>query len=354
MTTYNIDNYDDSVLPGTFSKDLRELIDIAVSLGWKVITSSRQVVTLRSYDDVKSTRIGVSNSKNLDLNRMRRGIMKHADPQYLDAAREALKHGTAKTPLGKVPLSAVVPKEVVEGLEHMKEELEEAQKDEPEAPSVKPDDHVRADAHIISEKPMIAKSSDGEGYESPTTIERRWSDGSRDYKCVDCDFTSPDRLAPSRHYSGAHARGQGRKQAPPRFKVDVPDAVTYNPNAKRVIALATVIEQMMKDGVTDPKVIAERALTWVHEQHGTHVEDPEPLDDSAILARIRSLLDDGSMRDTQRRIEALEEQVIESQRQVETAIEQADVWKARAQRARDTLRAFTELAAEASVEESAG
>jgi hypothetical protein len=323
MPTYTIENFDQSVLPGTFKKDLRDIIGVALTLGWKIITSRKQVINLVSPDGEQSERIGVSNANRVDLQRLRRKIVKYADPAMRDAAAEFIETATVSSVLGDVPAKAVM-KEAARGI-------------------IDPE----PEAHIISEGPMLARGGAGRGYESPTTIERRWSDGSRDYKCTDCDETSPERLSISRHFANVHSRGKGRQPSPPEFKAEV-DAAGYRPNKRRIEALAEVIADLLREGETDAKVIAEIALTWVHEQHGTTLStEAEPMSPEDTLNRIRALLDDGTFRAQQRRLEELETQVV-------TITAEAETYKERAHRAYETLRTFTELASEFSEEEEAG
>lgn len=336
MTTYTAENYDRSVLPGTFKKDLADTIGVAVTLGWKVIVNRKQTVNLISYDGAAGERIGVSNTNRVDVNKLRRTIIRHADPELRAAAADYIETGELATPLGKVPVKAVV-KEAAKGITEPEPE--------PEEESSHGVNEEKPPAHIVSEKPMLASAGSGRGYLSETTIERKWSDGSRDYKCSQCDETSPERLNISRHYANNHSRGKGRGPSPKTFHAEVPDAAAYRPNRYRVAALAAVIAELLEEGITDPEQIAQTALTWVHEQHGSDLStEAEPMTDSEVLARIRRLLDDGTMGKQERRITALENRLA-------AADAEAQHQRERAERARATLHALTDLVSEVSSED---
>lgn len=204
--------------------------------------------------------------------------------------------------------------------------------------------------HIVSEGPMRAKAGDRSAYDSEVTIQRLWSDGTKDYKCVKCDYWSTQRQSVAAHNARKHPGVTSPR--PATYQAVVTDATVYAPRQTRIDALAQVIEEaltaaMQDGGKLDSAQIAKTALTWVHDQHrkGTEFsEDVEPRTPDEVLNRIRTLLDDGTrLRETQR-LSELETRVLEAEERAEQAEKRAD-------QARSTLRAFMDLASELSAED---
>jgi hypothetical protein len=310
MGMYDKDSFDKSLVPTHLKKDVRDLIEIAVMLGWKMHLGSANSVTIVSYDERKKLHFSSSGRASIGMNRMRRDVTKFADPKQLEYGYAAM---SAKDPdLGRLMFAAmptlgqdtvVDHRPEIEAEENeeqrrreQREEIRQARKErEQRAKEIASSESEPADRHIVSEQPMVAKASEGRGYDSKVAIERHWSDGSVDYKCVDCDFASPKRLAIRGHRSGSKHTPRGRDRA--STKVDVPLAATYRPRETRIVALAEVIAGLVAEGTVDPAEIARQALTWVHEQtkYGTgEAAEREPMTAEETLNRIRLLLDDGS------------------------------------------------------------
>lgn len=317
MGMYDKDSFDKSLIPTNLKKDVRELIEVGVTLGWKMHLGSANSVTLVSHDERKKMHFSSSGRASIGMNRLRRDVVKYADPKQLEYGHAAL---AAKDPdLGRLMFAAMptVSKETV--VDHrpeieaeeqrqraQREEIRQAQRDRQKRYEEAQSSESEPERTIVSQKPMVAKDSTGRGYDSKVSIERHWSDGTVDYKCVDCDYTSVNRLAIRGHRSGSKHNPRGRDRN--THKIDVPLAATYAPRQTRIEALAEVIQGLVSEGTVDPAEIARQALTWVHEQtrHGTsEAAEREPMTAEETLNRVRLLLDDGS----QQKIVALTQQI---------------------------------------------
>lgn len=334
MPLYNHETFDQSVLPNGLKADVIKLIGAGVALGWKLHVTSRSSCTLISHDERKKYHFTPRRSST-PLNRVKRDLTKYADPTYLALATVGTSDPEEGVP-EDVALTAwsMVPKVGDEGTVTL-----ERPEDEEQFTSEPP--------HIVSEKPMLAASGPGRGYESKTTIERRWSDGSKDYACTVCDYTSPHRHSVPRHFT---KHSEGTQPLNPKFKAQVPDKAIYRPNKHRVAALAAWLAENLGGGADpDPQAIALAALTWVHEQsvHSTeHAAEREELDDSDILNRIRTLLDRGEEHRLQARLREQEAEIEALRANAAVAEKRALEADARATQARENLRAFVALAEE--------
>lgn len=114
--------------------------------------------------------------------------------------------------------------------------------------------------HIVSEQPFIARNTTGWSYESPGVIVREWSDGHKDFRCMDCTYvhTSPAGI-------GGHRKVHGRlrPQIPvhsdrnKRIDVDTPPTIIHKPKEVLVEAEGSMpdIEDVRNDGKTAAEII---------------------------------------------------------------------------------------------------
>jgi hypothetical protein len=282
------------------------------------------------------------------MNRIRRDVVRLADPQKLKIAYEAsdlFKRGPnrelAGLAMSVLPLPAPGEKgTVVDHRPDLEAEAERKRAEKDEAnrrriaarreaeaakrtldeqdskPQPEPESSD-SERHIVTQKPMMAKSSAGKAYESKVAIERHWSDGSVDYKCVDCDYTTPHRLSIRGHRGKAGHTRRGGRDAGAEFPATVPLAVTYKPRQSRVEALAEELAALVSEGTVDPAEIARTALMWVHEQSrkGSPLSaEREPMTAEETLNRIRLLLDS----DKQAEVDQLQARVDEQDNELQT------------------------------------
>lgn len=365
-------DFDRSLIPNYLKKECREIIEAAVMLGWKMHISSGNSVTIVAPEEKKKYHFSASGRASNSIPRIRRDVVRFADPTKLLLVDSMA--GTDNKDIW-MAASAMLPHLGDEGtvIDH-RPELEreaEAERQRKEAAAEERarrkaaaplrssmgdrDDepnstHQRAvsqgNRHIVSEGPMRAKAGDRSAYDSEVTIQRLWSDGTKDYKCVKCDYWSTQRQSVAAHNARKHPGVTSPR--PATYQAVVTDATVYAPRQTRIDALADIIAGLIaQGGVTDPKVVAKTALTWVHDQHrkGTEFsEDVEPRTPDEVLNRIRTLLDDGTRLRETLRLSELETRVLEAEERAEQA-------EQRAAQAKSTLRAFMDLASELSAED---
>lgn len=339
-------------IPEGYEENARIAILAALSMGWSMVVAPGPSGSLKltSHDGKVSHNFSIG--RKFREERLRRSIFDHADPariQLLDITRD-------------------MPWEVIESLlfrqgvgriTHLPPEPE---------PVARPRDLPR---HVVKVEPMLAAVTGG-AYESKIALERTWSDDTVDYKCVKCDFETENRLGPRAHWrkhinSGEARPGLGKEGQKDAVRgIEVPLAASYMPRPYRLEALTEVINALMGEGILDPTELAKAALTWVHEQSnsgGPGAAESEPLDDSQILQRIRTLLDRGESQrmaaeiETLRnekallteRVETLQVEVAQARETLQaelTAVQnERDRWQDRYLAARGDLRTLRELMA---------
>lgn len=297
-----------SALPGGFKKEVTNLIELASSAGWDVLINGSSVSIVSPGSQAKQYHFSPKKNSG-PLQRIARDIRRLGDPKMVLAMDEKLEDAAdaivASVTRTVTPTPATVAKP----------------------------------RHIVSEGPMLASRGKGDAYKSSTTIERHWSDGSIDYKCARCDFTSIGRLSVSGHWS-KHVREDESARSTAQdnyFKAEVPLAAIYAPRQTRIDALVKVLEGL--DDLTDLRAIATAALTWVHEQSragSSLAAEHEEMTDADILNRIRTLLDTGERAQLHEQNASLTEQVVALTAQVEAA-------EAKAAKMADSLNALREL-----------
>lgn len=101
---------------------------------------------------------------------------------------------------------------------------------------------------IVSEHPWMAhkaaSAAGGTMYESPTTRERRWSDGTLDYVCAKpgCGYTSPRPVSVARHYgrSNDHPKAAEQPVVPGKDYFE-PFTTRHTPSEGRVQAILALL-----------------------------------------------------------------------------------------------------------------
>lgn len=353
---YDEETFDKSVLPSFLKRETQDCIQVAVMLGWKMHLSTGGSVTIVSPCERKRHHFSASGRSSTSLNRVRRDLVRFADPEKLLIADSLIGMGLKPGP-ESVLLNAALPEIGDEGtiVDHRPEQEEEARRErERKAQAAEERERQKAaepqlsSRQIVSQKPMLAKAQEGKGYESLTTIERIWSDGKKDYRCSfqGCLFISDNRGSVPSHYAKAHGAVYGEGEKRNIFKAEVPEAQTYAPRKRRIDALAAVIRELWDVGA-QPEEMARAALTWVHEQSKKGTEfasEREPMTAEDTLQRIRNLLDDGAQFEMRQQMEKMEERLVEAETRAQVA-------EKRAEQARSTLKAFMELARDFTDEE---
>lgn len=325
----------------------------ATNLGWRVATEVGQPsVTIISPDG--KHRHHFAPGRKVRTKRIREDITKHADPEKLEALVNDVDRSVEEILYGKSDVEVEILRPV-----------------EPKPRAIP--------RHVVEVKKMLASAGKAGGYESEIALERLWSDGTTDYKCVKCDHTSEKRLSIRSHWrkhinAGEVEAGIERDVVK---GVEVPNAASYAPRAARVEALAEVLAGLLAGGDCGPEDIAKLALTWVHEQSrkGTRLSaEAEELEPEDMLQRIRTLLLSHDPATAQRMAEveelrtqqaglqaeilrlqqglaAQQQELTTAQQQLTTVQSERDRFEARAARAAGDLRAFRDLLASTVVDD---
>lgn len=390
---YDDDTFDKAVIPGGYAKDIRETVAGAVALGWRLYINGTSM-TIEAPESANAPenkrRLHFSTRRNSGpITRLRKQISKYGDPVKLGLI-QSMSEGVVPNDLNQLNVRGSIVTErprnctlVDRNEEHVQHiwyaeddtdkvrpfacgglKVRRAEKEPEQAPVAKkaatpvptPATVAKRAAkprkQIISEAPMMAHRGGGMSYASATTIERRWSDGSVDFKCVVCDFTSDKRMGIGGHYGRHVQKGEAPKTAQGKDKMHLVEDPTYTepayargytPRRARVEALMESLMALGLDKFTTPQQLAEAvakaSLQWVHEQsaQGTRLAaEHEELSDADILVRIRSLLDQGEYMEQRERLQQLQAEQADLRAQLEEA-------KAEANRQRERFEAFREL-----------
>jgi hypothetical protein len=309
--------------------DLRELVRVALELGWTArMGSNRKTVMLRSHDGKKTLAVDPVKSMNDRLLRQKQAtVMRYGDPikvALLDAAVEM-----PSVMKGTTTLDGVI--RAMSG----------------------GDTEVESGVSEVSRAPWrarrVSNPKGGVVYDSDAVVEVRYSDGSVRWECAfGCGYThesNPRSVAA--HFGKAHTmKGEsapaegGRERIDPTYTEPITHR-DYTPTERLIRLLQHAIEEAM-DGSWTTRDLAVAVLRWQHERVGEGGEPrpSEPLTDSQIVERIRLMLDTGESVEQERKVAALEAEV----RLAEHALL---VMEQRATKAEGTLNALAELAGDA-------
>lgn len=193
------------------------------------------------------------------------------------------------------------------------------------------------DRHVVSERPWMAHQSSGSGtshakaYPTRSTIERLWSDGTKDYRCAydGCEVVKDRPKQIVTHFAAKHVRfGNLEKQGRPTELVDDPNfegtglTRKVRPRKSRIDALARHLEGLDLSAL-NAEELAEETLTFLAElsNSGSSLsQEREPLTPEQIITRIRTLVDPGTYVEQQEVLEerdlqiALLEEELENER----------------------------------------
>jgi hypothetical protein len=263
--SYTRDNYSPSVLPGGLHKDVQAIVTGAVGVGWTVHVKHISATLQAPHPHEDQTIRFSASAPPKNLNSIKRKIAHYADPALLPTVAEPVKEPVAVTAEPKESIMAEETRQsrlqrITEARAKRKAEAEaerqradterkqkvtaiikaEAEAAETESgPDAKFEfseptpsqwrttrkavvTEPKPDRYVVSEEPMIAlaggQRTTGEdevvdrewGYESETTNERLWSDGSVDYTCRQpgCDFSTPHRTGSRGHWRMHVERGE--------------------------------------------------------------------------------------------------------------------------------------------------
>lgn len=349
--------------------DALNLIEFSVAVGWKLIVSSPESVALRAPGDPcpKTIHLSARNKGKAPLRKMIGTIKRYGDPARVHVLKEAATGSPYEDGTFEALLAALttMSDDFEVYLPKPKERfVEEKEVAIPKAPPVKaalPKEREQ-ERNIVSEQPALMhyslSTSGGKSYPSPTTNERKWSDGVIDYACSvkGCGKESDNRLA----FRGAHYAMHVRKGEVPAFDMkalrsQVVDDPNYTEHAwerktgirdARSRALAALLAELDLKNLSADE-LAEKIMDWLAVQGGGGGGfNGEPLSDAQVLDRVRVLVDRGNYSAQADKIEDLGQQVEDTMIYAEQIEELAKSAEERAAKAEGTLAAFRDLVSE--------
>lgn len=318
-----------------FHKDLQEVVLMALDTGWTATRQSNGGIRLHAPDGETNAYVPMTTKPSRNVAQtLRRKVVKHADALRL-AAVVAGSSIEQEVQVGEIPP------------EPPREPRHRAKVEE------KPEAAPGAAATVVSERPFVAKKAPGKDggtvYESQAIVERRWSDGTVDFRCSRCDYAHHNYRSVSAHNGKAHKAANAVEASLPVTLVD--PAYTESPHRGYTPSprlLAAFIEALGSDYSTlPPDALAERMLTWWHERPDIGVPGERRLKDLSAeecLQRIRQIADRGETLTLRDEVEALRVETAQAREALAEA-------QAAAARARGDLAAFRDLAASISTDD---
>jgi len=307
------------------TKDSKRLHELALELGWTA-DQTRKQTTRYTHPDA-SAPVFISEQMRGGHGR----AMQNAEAQLRRVSRAAEKQ-------------IVVPSEVAETVTD-KETTAMPRKRSARHTAPKPQERIE-----VSAKPFRAKhgmtDAGGSVYDSSAVLEVIYDNGDIEYRCTQCSWEHANPRSVAAHYSAKHGvKGGVAKQVKETGRVD-PTAV-WEPNKLQnaaIARLAAEIERAMAVGAADPRAIAT-SIVESRARRG-EVDPAEPiqaLTSDQILAKIRLMLDDGTVQRLENEVAAAES-VIEAERADKAALqEKLTETESRLDQFRSSALAMTDL-----------
>jgi hypothetical protein len=207
---------------------------------------------------------------------------------------------------------------------------------------------------IVWEGPRDSNHGSGKIYASHAVIERRWSDGSVDYRCSwsGCDYTSDKYVSVASHYR-AHVIGKGRTPQPEPYRVDL-DLAEQSRREARIRRLAADMAEADKalDENWEWHELAEFVVAkWERERtEAPPADETRELTPEEVIERIARLVDRGRVSDLLAANQTLADRVDVLASEAARHAADAAVQRAEAERLRAERSALRDLLAD---EESA-
>lgn len=315
-----------------FSKEMKAVIETAVSLGWtgRFVSSGALVLHSPTSEDRVHIPTGKSGDRNTHRTLMRR-VLAAASAEQIEHLTEvidatgatdddrALGFRTEQTAFGEVTTLITPP-------------------EEPSAPT------------IVSRSPFLARGGSGlrdgvaELYASRAITERKWSDGTVDYECAyeGCSYNHSSARSVAGHHS-SHRAGVG---ALPKeiVAVEVDAEPIYDTAIRRLsneieTALA-LLAQRPDDDASLARSLATMMVARRRDRAEPQPHETESLTPEQVLDKVRSLLMAQEITNQRNLAERVEELRAENER----LAEQKDRAVQRAHDLRETLETLASLA----------
>lgn len=312
----------------TFGREAAEFIEVAASLGWKVVFNNTGTsITVVSYDERKRLHLSSRNKGGGLFRKYSKTLAKFAEPD---------RAGTVIA-LSETDLPHEVKREVnlmLGAIELNREDGAVVLPEEPKKERFVPTpaavaERVKDKRHIVSERPAMmhlrpgTDKRPGKSYPSLTTIERRWSDGSIDYACAvpTCGETSENRLAFRGPHWAMHVRkGEAEPVDDDKSRRGAVDDPSYTESAysrkqslkeKRRRELSELLKGINLAEISEED-LADQIMEYLESQMGGGGGGPlEPLTPEQIIDRIRTLVDTGTYSEQEQAIRERDQQIEE-------------------------------------------
>lgn len=349
-TTHEVETLD---LSG-FSTVCKDIIRTAIQLGWigRPVKGGQGIMLISPVDSSQTLTIPGNNTnfRKSRYDSAMRKVVRYADPVHKAVATASIQEfekgrkGITTTEDSPMYSGDTVPAHYDPRPDKPVPRLVTTSGD-PAPPDPEPVE-PEPDVFVVSENPWLARSGTSDRnayvYESGAVVERKWSDGSKDYKCSACDFTDP---APHRI---AHHYRRSSKESHPALErhPETMRAEPYVPQSRSVSA-AQRAEKLAKELAKATEAIGlppqEGTDEWLlslarevinkrderRDAEGEH--EPVPLTPDQIIERIRGLVDDGSYlrrlereRELEARLALIETQAEECKLRAEEAENERD------------------------------
>jgi hypothetical protein len=333
---YDLSNYTPAVVPTAYARDIKQLVLMAISVGWTLHVTSGSAMRLVSPKGEKVIQLNLS-KKSHPLVQYRRWVQQYANPLLAP-------HGKSDAEIEKKAHQIVHGLEVRANTEALKAAENLGASGIVEAHKMA--EEIDLSKVVVYEGPMRSSRSHGKGkrseYESDIANEIQYGDGRRVLTCVRCDYQGSVPLSMSSHWQ-VHVRedrkAKGGHEGPKAVPVIRPDS-EYHPRAERLASLKeALIEAMTQvnwgdiDGAAE--ILAMKALEWDHERRMTH-GDPTEMTPEQVLDRIRGLVDGGKYAERLEEIQSLRHELVESRERFEQVEAERD-------KARDYVSTLREL-----------
>lgn len=330
-------------LSKALGREVISLVEAAVAVGWKVHIVDPRNLTLIPPGPGRRLHFN-AHGKHVSPKRLYATVMRYGDKAKVEALTKLAHNTEADDPAFHAAVTAMAALNVDANEGSIRVDTPEPPKPKPPrrravltppTPKAKPTppQPVRTPEapvparRVVHEAPLLMHYSlsarGGRSYPSPTTLVRKYSDGTEVYACrvPTCDREVPATQENRRSMGGAHwgmhvRRGEAEAVDQTQFKgmaVEDPDytehagtRISNGRRASKVAALARFFASLDDISNLSAKDLAEMVVEHLARQGGMTEGEAAELTDEQVLDRIRRLVDRGQYVEQQSRIEILE------------------------------------------------
>jgi hypothetical protein len=332
-------------LSKSLGSDVISLVETAVAVGWKVHIVDPRNLTLIPPVPGKGKRIHFNaNQKHVSPRRQYAAVLRWGNKEQVELLKRiAHDHGSSDDDFGAaVKIMAAMNVDTVEGSVRVDDFTPPPPKKRHQRPRIEPQPVTTTkvapkptpvpappvrERRVIHEAPLLMHYSlsrlGGKSYPSPTTLVRKYSDGTEVYACAvsTCDREVPAKKENRRSMGGAHwgmhvRRGEAEPVDQSQFKgmaVADPDYTEHDGTrihngrrASKISRIASFLKGLDLANLT-PDQIAEAIVDHLTADGSGEMGDIVELTPEQVLERIRRLVDRGHYVEQESKIVVLEE-----------------------------------------------